>query len=685
MKGSSRRLVSLLLIAAASGCGDEGETEAPPVGGCAPGDYVAPDGSCAAPGLPADMACAPGEWLNGACVPAGVPPDGCGAGFVHDGDRGCEAVLPPTPCLAGSMAVPGETSCREIAPCPEGKWGDIPVEANTEYVDASYVGPSNGSAAQPWTTIEDGIDAAQPYAVVAVAAGSYVEELTIVRPLRLWGTCPSRVLLRGPGNLGVILVDGISAGGTEMHRIGVTSDGDAIIVRDAGNILLSEVWLHDNAGIGLGVRGFNGETVRVERSLIEHNNEYGILLGGGELTIDASVIRDTGVVGPLSGGVGLLSEGDGSENRVLIRGSLLERNASFGVLAAGSSADIERTVIRDTLPLGPEFTAGSGLLVTGDPPPGLRGNLALRTSIVERNTRTGVVLFDSDATIDATVVRDTAADETNVFGRGISATTLTDGSTLALTASLVERNHSGGVAFFGSTGTVHASVVRSVVPDREGRSRAVSAQAHSDTGRRSNLTITSSIAADTTEYGLLAINSDLTVDATLVQDIRANADGFYGRGIQVQDAPAGAAPAFATGTLRATLVERTVETGILFVGHTTGSVDACAVRDTAAGADGVLGDGIVSWSSEGLSTVSVTSTRVDRSARATLSSFGGAVTLRNSAFVCQAFDFAVEPWEGQPTVLEDLGGVTCGCPDPQPGCRAQSYALTPPPAVGGLE
>src|SRR5262245_37523218 len=73
-------------------------TEPPPVDeGCAPGEWQRDAGSCMPAGLPPDMPCPPGEWLredDGACIPAGVPPDGCSEGFTHDGDRGCEPILP---------------------------------------------------------------------------------------------------------------------------------------------------------------------------------------------------------------------------------------------------------------------------------------------------------------------------------------------------------------------------------------------------------------------------------------------------------------------------------------------------------------------------------------------------------------------------------------------------------------
>src|SRR6185295_2136968 len=103
--------------------------------GCAPGEATLEDGTCEPAGLPSDAPCAPGEWArdDGTCAAAGVPPEGCAAGFQHDGKDACEPILPAAPCSPGEMAVPGETTCHEVAPCGAAPWGAIPVDAATEY------------------------------------------------------------------------------------------------------------------------------------------------------------------------------------------------------------------------------------------------------------------------------------------------------------------------------------------------------------------------------------------------------------------------------------------------------------------------------------------------------------------------------------------------------------------------
>src|SRR5262245_51929651 len=97
--------IGLLLGVGGVAChgGESEPAPAPQPAQCPAGEW-AKDGICIPAGLPPDLPCLPGEWLTeGGCVPAGVAPDGCGEGFVHDGDRGCTPVLPEEACGHGEF------------------------------------------------------------------------------------------------------------------------------------------------------------------------------------------------------------------------------------------------------------------------------------------------------------------------------------------------------------------------------------------------------------------------------------------------------------------------------------------------------------------------------------------------------------------------------------------------------
>ena len=162
----------VLLLGGLTACGDDADQQ--PAGGGTGGDG--------------------GGGGDGATRPlAGVPEDACAPGFAPDGNMGCDAILPAQPCPRGTMAVPGETTCRPVAPCGSAPWGTIPVDATTQYVDQNYVGGSNnGSAQRPWITIGEAVSVASDGGLVAVAEGTNVEDVDIAgRSVRHWGRCPA--------------------------------------------------------------------------------------------------------------------------------------------------------------------------------------------------------------------------------------------------------------------------------------------------------------------------------------------------------------------------------------------------------------------------------------------------------------------------------------------------------------
>src|SRR5207237_4355449 len=172
------------------------------------------------------------------------PEDACGAGFVSDGARGCRAVLPAAACAFGLLAVPGETACHEVAPCGAAPWGDIPVEATTQYVDGAFAGASDGSAQKPHKTIQAAISAAAAGAIVAVAAGSYPEDVTLAgKRVRLWGRCAKLVEIAGsasPAVASLLLREG--SDGSEVHGVAVRGASYGVVASAAKNLALDRVW-----------------------------------------------------------------------------------------------------------------------------------------------------------------------------------------------------------------------------------------------------------------------------------------------------------------------------------------------------------------------------------------------------------------------------------------------------------
>jgi hypothetical protein len=459
---------------------------------------------------------------KGTCQKAGVPASACGVGFLPDGKDGCEPILPADPCPEGLMAIPGDTECHEVASCGSGAWGDIPVEASTQFVDKSYAGgDSNGTQAKPWTSIQQGVNAATNGAIVAVAAGSYPEDVLIqAKAVRLWGRCPTMVEVMGTGaKLGAIQVYK-SAGGAEIHGVAVTGAKVGILVLGSSDVVIDSVWIH-----GMGDRGIG--------------------------------VEDT---------LGLTD--------VMIRGSLVEQNHDIGVYVSGSNVTIETTVIRSTLPnaLG---KSGRGINIRNGPDTNARANVTVRACVVEQNQELGVHVAESDVTIETAVVRSTLPNAQGTGGRGIN---IQQDAKVMIKACVVEQNHEIGVFVAGSDATIEAAVVRSTLPNAQGDlGRGIHIHDDPDAKARANVTVRACLVEQNHDSGVFVSGSDATIEATVVRSTLPDALGDSGIGIAIHDGLA--TQARANGTVRACLVELNQGVGV-FVSASDATIEATVVRST---------------------------------------------------------------------------------------------------------
>jgi hypothetical protein len=524
------------------------------------------------------------------------------------------------------MAVPGETTCHEVAPCMDGTWGDIPVESNTQFVDGSFAGTSDGSAKAPWTTIQRGIDAADAGAIVSVAAGTYTENIHIGvivgsgKPVRLWGRCPALVEIVGvaPVNFAIDVRSGASK--TEIRGIAIRGTG-GIEISNAHDVVVDHVWVHDAAGVGVQAdRTLGAAAFTMTGSLVERTRKVGVLISAADATIEGSVIRDTTPDTDGSTGRGINVQTDGGQRaNVTLRGSLIEGNHDVGVYVAGSDALIEATAIRDTMARASDRTSGHGLELRDEA--GQRATVTLRASVVERCRYVGVVASGSDLTIEATVVRDTLPqDSDNALGRGIAIQDH-DGerAVLMLRASVMERNLETGVFVAGSDATIEGVIVRETSPQMS--------------------------------------------------------DGQFGFGIDVQFNHDTLARS--TAAIRSTLVDASYQVGVS-IDTSDAVLDGVLVHDTKARADGLFGDGIAVFAETGPSSAVVSRSRVQQSARAGLSDFGADVKLDTTTFECDAIQLDGEAYGSAPYSLQDLGGDICGCSGTPVVCQILSSGLAPP-------
>jgi len=515
------------------------------------------------------------------------------------------------------MAVPGEDTCRLVAPC----MGLPTSEPNSQHVDQAYAGGnSDGSVARPWLTIQEAVDAAASGALVLVAAGSYVGEVRISgKTVRLWGSCPSEVTIDGDSNVGVAVISGADA--TEIHNLAVTGGSAGVVVSGASGVLLDSLWVHDTGNFGV--------------------------------AFEAS-----------------LGAADGT-----VRNVLVERASRRGVSVTESTAVLEAIAVRDVRTQG--ASTGWGVVAT----PGMgRANMTVRGSLVERVTQLGIGAQASDLVVEGSVVVDVAGAVNDGFSRAIEmqATQVTGGN-LTVRGCLVERANDAGVLVFGSSGHIENTVSRGNLPDALGR-RGAGFTIENDWvfGHRGAGSIINSVADWNTGSGAIVIGSDVSIEGLLVRDTLPAPSGDYGRGIGIEEDPATGDTA--NVSVSACQIERCIEVGIAVLGSQT-TIDNVRVIDTRARADGLFGDGISVFAPIAAAAATVRGSLVEGAVRAGISSFGATLDLGTTDLFCNAIDLNGSALGDNPFSFVDAGENRCGCEADESECKLQAAELEPPQAL----
>lgn len=635
-----------MALAACGGNGD-GPGGAGGAGGCGPGQVNRVGGGCCEAGelplddgrcLPAGMqenGCPAGEVPvdggpveEGSCRPAGVPPDMCGDGFEPDGEGGCDPILPAEPCPKGMMAIPGETECHEVAACGDGKWGDVPVEANTQFVDGSYggeKGPSDGSELRPWLEIQEGIDAAEDGSIVAVTDGTYAEDLEIGgKAVRLHGRCPEMVELTGSssGSAAVLIVE--AADGTEVRGVAIRGDSFGVVSSGSKGVLLDQVWIHDTVGQGAHAENTYGETsLAIRRSLVEGVADAGIVLIGVSLELESSVVRDTaaGPDGNFGSGMELYADDvEQQRSTAQILASVLERNRQTGLSINGSDAAVERSIIRDTLPRAYDGRYGRGIDVSRDAATGFPGSIELTTSVVERNHDTAVFVAGSHVGMERSSVRETEGSELDEKSYGVGVAIADESASVVpsdgtIVDCAVSRNKGSGILVRSSNAEIRGTVIRETEPassdPRLGIGLLITDSAPG--GGKSSAVVSRCAILDNHAFGVAVTSSEVSIDGVRVAGTRASpGHGQSGYGLNLEIEPGSDFFVDVQGSVAA----NNECAGLLAAGQNI-TLQGVLVRDTVPCTfDGSFGSGIVvqpfGEPAEGRSNVSIRSSWAHR-------------------------------------------------------------------------
>lgn len=544
-----------------------------------------------------DLPCESGELETATgCQAAGIPEARCPPGFVADGRSGCEPTLPVEPCAPGTMAVPGEATCRPVAPCGDGgPWDGIPVDATTEHVDPNFVGMSDGSAVAPWTTIAEALSAAEAGAVVALAPGTYVGNVVVSdAPVKIWGKCPTEVTLETNNQAAAVFVQ---ADGTELHRVGITGNGTALWVQDA-TVVAEQIWIHDVSWIGTYLDTPLGETtaLALRDSLVENVANQAAYVSGASLSLDGSVVRD---VVPYDGqnGYGVqagVDPGSGTRPSVIVTGSLVERVHRGAVRVYGGDAVLTATALRDVSPTEDAQTLGAGVLATRSMSEGV--SVTLDGVSVARTHWGGVVVLGGDLVAERLTVRDVATPAGESGSLGVAALSVDDvprASAMLREVSVADVDFLG-VAVSGADASLAGIAVEDMRPFGLEALAGAGLLIEPDLDlQRSDAWFEGVRVTRCRSAGVAIVSSDVAGRSLLVTDVAPHADlGVAGRGLTVEVTPAGAASVL---ELTGAAIHDVHEAGVAILGSEA-TLTSLAVSDVAfPPAASVLGEAVISY------------------------------------------------------------------------------------------
>ncbi|MDP6935736.1 MAG: hypothetical protein QGG40_22640, partial [Myxococcota bacterium] len=182
-----------------------------------------------------------------------------------------------------------------------GTWGDLETDGDTIYVDASAEDGGDGSKDSPFTVIQEGLDAQGKNGMVAVAAGTYVENLQINSDhtgVHLAGRCRELVVVDGSEGDEEDYTEGC---GIYLYGPGITDSWTVSgvttswapwvgILQYRGTLSLDRVESSENE-----VRGINTEygTLVANDCIVQGNHEIGVFVCDSSASLQDVQVLDT--------------------------------------------------------------------------------------------------------------------------------------------------------------------------------------------------------------------------------------------------------------------------------------------------------------------------------------------------------------------------------------------------------
>ncbi len=283
----------------------------------------------------------------------------------------------------------------------------------------------------------------------------------------------------------------------------------------------------------------DGATASIDDSVVDDTQGGGITARQSRIDVTTTVVRDTD---PSFCVDGVNLAGD---DQAVITSSLIENVCDAGISVwDGSTLSLQASVVRGTRS-NKDAENGMGVFVGRADTTQPSSFTEISRSLVELNRSAGIYVVESSATIDASTVRDTlprVSDRESgvgvvLFGLDAPSAPGDPQFTLTISRSLISANHTAGAAVFGASAALH--VASSAVSDtllEEASSLGgfgVWAGSGLQSGSASTLRVNGSLLERNRSAGIFATVSDVTVDRTAVVDTGVDTNAALGDAVLV--------------------------------------------------------------------------------------------------------------------------------------------------------
>jgi hypothetical protein len=441
----------------------------------------------------------------------------------------------------------------------------------------------------------------------------------------------------------------------QTKRVGMLFYGARALVEDS---LVRDIEPIDGMGRGIEAdylaiaspQVMMASELTLRRSVIENATEVGVLAGGSTATLQHVVVRGTRP-SPVSGHASAVhaQPHEGAPPMLTMDASLVTDTVGTSVVLASGVVAIDKSIIVDSRGVAGN-TYGVGVLTTSldvDDPP---GTLTVTQSRVVRSDDVGIALYDRDASIHGTLIDDTRILSGDLGGTGVlTSFHAPNDPNVAVISSVIRRSRGIGVRASGANISMTATLL-------DNELLAPGFLASYGTHR-----LTGSVIANTSAYGVSLEGGDLEMEGLLVRDVDR------GPAIQLFATTEGGSHF----VLRESALVRARSQALLAV-ESQGTVEATVIDGVTPGLDGYFGDGITVMGGAHPASVDVRGSVIGNTTRAGIANFGAHLGLRAVALQCSSFFLNGERFGDLDYIYEDLGGNSCTCNGVSAACKVIS-------------